>query len=277
MAIICRDHKLLFVMVPGTGCSVVGNALQEELDGTFFPEQPLRRDGRADIGRKHNTVPELLENDLLSEEERNEYLVFASVRNPFDRWVTYYQRYEGDWLEYYEGVSRRRIEREQENLDLSDDEIQRRWDQHEWRFQKLRRRQRIIRWLGFNTWMMGTLLRWAWNRDKGGRGDISRYAFPMLDGVDAVIRQERLNEGLTQILEHAGVDQQIDLPRRNATSGKKPYPEYYLWPTRMLAEAMLGDEMDALGYEFEGVVDDQSVVWLSDQNARRPSWRPASS
>ena len=38
MAIICRDHRLLFVMVPGTGCSVVGKALQEELDGTFFPE-----------------------------------------------------------------------------------------------------------------------------------------------------------------------------------------------------------------------------------------------
>ena len=266
MAIICREHKLLFVMVPGTGCSVVGNVLQEELDGTFFPEQRLRRDGRADIARKHNTVPELLESGLLSEEERNEYLVFASVRNPFDRWVTYYQRLEGDWLDHYEGVSRRRIEREQKNLDLSDDEIQRRWDQHERRFQKLRQRQRIIRWLGFNLWMTGTLLRWAWDRSKGERGSISQYAFPMLDGVDVVIHQERLNEGLNRVLEYAGVNRQIDLPHKNTTSGKKPYTEYYTWSTRILAEALLGDEMDALGYEFERMVDGQPVVWRSDQN-----------
>lgn len=261
MAIICREHKLLFVMVPGTGCSVVGKALQEELDGAFFPEQPLRHDGHT-VERKHNTVPELIEHGLLSEEEYEEYLMFASVRNPFDRWVTYYQRYEGDWVEYYEGVSRRRIEREQETLDLSDDEIQRRWDQHEWRFQKLRRRQRIIRWLGFNTWMTGTLLRWALDDGKGELGEISRYAFPMLGGVDLAIRQERLNEGLNRVLEIADVDRRIELPKRNTTSGKKHYTKYYTWPTRRIAKALLGNEMDRLGYEFEGPTDDLPLVDL---------------
>lgn len=271
MAIICRDHKLLFIMVPGTGCSVVGKALQEELGGTFLPERPLRRDGHTVVTRKHNVLPELVEHGLLTEEERKEYLVFASIRNPFDRWVTYYQRYEGDWVDYYEGVSRRRIERDRKNLDLSDEEVQRRREQHERRFRKLRRRQKIIRWLGFEAWMTGTLLRWAWDGNKGERGEISEYAFPMLDGVDVAIRQERLNEGLDHVLRSAGVEYHIELPRKNTTPGKKPYTQYYSWLTRSLAEALLGDEMDLLGYEFGGAVDDRSVIWLSEQNVTVPS------
>lgn len=268
MAIICREHKLLFIMVPGTGCSVVGNVLEEELNGRFLPEQPVRRNGHTLVSRKHNTVPELMEHGLLSDDERSEYLAFASIRNPFDRWVTYYQRYKGDWLDHYEAVSRRRIEREQETLDLSEEEVQRRRQHHDQRFRTLRRRQRIMRWIGFNTWMKGALLRWGWDSNKGERGSISRYAFPMLDGVDAVIRQERLNEGLNQILERGGVHRRVDLPRKNTTSGKTSYPEYYSGSTRLLAEALLGDEMDEFGYEFDGVVDNQSVVWLSDQKPK---------
>lgn len=263
MAIVCRDHKLLFVMVPGTGCSVVGKALQEKLDGRFLPEQPLRRNRHTVLARKHNTVPELAEHDLLREETRDEYLVFASVRNPFDRWVTYYQRYAGDWLEEYEGVARRRIERERKTFDLREEEVCRRRQQLRDRLRRLRWRRRIIRLLRFDGWMITTLIRWAWD-ERGGRGNIARYGFPMLDGVDVAIRQERLNEGLNRILEHRGIDVRIDLPRKNTTGGKTSYTEYYSGPTRQLAEALLGEEMDTFGYTFDGVADDQPVVWLSD-------------
>lgn len=263
MAIICRKHKLLFIMVPGTGCSVVGKALQEQLGGTFLPEQPLRRNGHTVVSRKHNTVPELTEHGLLSEEERRDYLIFASVRNPFDRWVTYYQRYEGDWLDYYEGVSRRQIERDRETLDLSDEEVERRRKQHERRFRKLRRRQQIIGALGFNVWMTGTLIRWALDSEKGTRGDISRYAFPMLDGVDLAIRQERLNDGLNRVLEIAEVDCRINLPKKNETSGKKTYTEYYSWTTRKIGEILLGQQMDKFGYEFNEVSEEDPIVKIN--------------
>lgn len=264
MAIICREHKLLFIMVPGTGCSVVGRALQEKLGGSFLPEQPIRRNGHK-VQRKHNTVPELIEHGLLSEEEHEEYCVFASVRNPFDRWVTYYQRYEGDWIDYYDGVSRRQIERDRKNFNLSDEEVERRVERHEAQLKKLRRRQRIIRALGFNAWMIGTLLRWALDDSKGNVGGITRYAFPMLDGVDLAIRQERLNEGLNRVLEIAGVECQIDLPKKNRTGGKKPYTEYYAWPTQEIGEFLLGGEMKKAGYEFEGPTDNREMIVLSEK------------
>lgn len=261
MAIICREHRLLFIMVPGTGCSVVGRALREKLSGSFLPEEPISRDGYR-VQRKHNTLPELIEYDLLSKEELEKYCVFASVRNPFDRWVTYYQRYEGEWVDYYEGVVRRRIDGKRENL--SDEEVERRFERLEARMNKLRRRQRIIRALGFNAWMMGTFLRWALDGSNGKVGGIARYAFPMLEGVDLAIRQERLNEGLNRILEIAGVDCQIDLPKKNTTSGKKPYAEYYAWPTREFGKLLLGEEMDELEYEFEGPTNDNALVRIGE-------------
>lgn len=271
MAIISREHNLLFIMVPGTGSSVVGRALQDELNGTFLPERSLCHYGHT-VGRKHNTVPELIEHDLLTEQEHQEYFVFGAVRNPFDRWVTYYQRYEGDWVEHEEDVLRRQIDRDRENFDLSDEEVERRMKRLENKFQRSYRRQKIIRALGFNVWMTGTLLRWALDTSKGKRGDISRYAFPMLGGVDAVIRQERLNDGLNRILEQAGINQRIDLPHRNTTSGKRPYAEYYSRPTRLLAEQLLGDEMEVLRYKFEGPIDDRSVISFSDQHLEGQPW-----
>jgi hypothetical protein len=262
MAIICQEHKLLFIMVPGTGCSVVGRALQEKLGGSFLPEQSISRNGHR-VQRKHNTVPELIEHGLLSKEEREEYCVFASVRNPFDRWVTYYQRYEGEWIDYYEGVSRRQIERDREKFDLSGEEIERRVRRLEVELRQQRWRQKVVRASGFNTWMIGTLIRWALDGEKGRTGDISRYAFPMLDGVDVAIRQESLGDGLNCLLRKKDVDCRVDLPHKNTTEGKKHYTKYYSWPTRSIAEYLLGGEMDVLGYEFEGPIDDSSLVYLS--------------
>lgn len=264
MAIICRQHKLLFIMVPGTGCSVVGRALQEHLGGEFLPREPHRVNGRVVVPRKHNRLSELLEHGLLTPRERGEYLIFATVRNPFDRWVTYYQRYAGDWLNYYEGVAARQVERDREAHDLSDREVQRRKRHHKYRFEQLRKRQRIMRWAGFNLWMKTTLLRWAWQAERGRRGQISERAFPMLDGVDIAICQEKLNEGLNDVLARAGIDITIDLPRKNETEGKKPYTEYYSWSTRQLATWLLGDDMKQFGYRF-GEARGPRVISLSDR------------
>ena len=206
-------------MVSGTGSSVVAKALRDKLGGTFLPEQPVRKGGRVVVQRKHNRISEVLEHGLMTPAERKEYLVFATVRNPLDRWVTYYQRYVGDWLEYHEGVVRRGIERDRERFGLDDREVERRHRQLNGRFKQLRRRRRILQAVGFNMWMKGTLLRWYWQgRKRSPSSPLRLFAFPMLDGVDVVMRQERLEEGLNQILERAEVSGYIHIPRENQYS-----------------------------------------------------------
>lgn len=273
MAVICREHKLLFIMVPGTGCSVVGRALRQKFGGKWLPERDVREDGKAVVQHKHNTLPEILQYGLLTEEERAEYLVFAAVRNPFDRWVTYYQRYAGEWVDDYHGFLERQIERERKEFDLSRTAYKRRLAHRDYQMRKHARRRRIIRMIGFNNWMKVTLLRWYLEGKNDARetGRLRPYAFPMLQGVDVVIRQEQLEEGLNEVLRIVGVEKQISLPKKNVTPGKKPYTEYYTASTRFLAEYLLGDVASSLGYEFQGLVEDAPVVWLNPE--RKPAIR----
>lgn len=273
MAIICRKHKLLFIMVPGTGCSVVGRVLKQELDGRWLPEQPLRKNGRTLVQRKHNTLSDIMAHGLLTEEERAEYLVFATVRNPFDRWVTYYQRYAGEWVDKYHGFLERQIERDRKQFDLDSEEYKRLLSHRDYQQRMHARRGRIIRAIGFNIWMKVTLLRWYRNGkgEKEGGGRLRPYAFPMLKGVDVVMRQEQLERGLNEILRVAGVEKQVVLPHKNQTPGKKTYTEYYSRSTRWLAELMLNGDQEAFGYSFKGVLDENPTLWLDKQEIGVPN------
>ena len=98
MAIICRDHKLLFIMVPASGCTALGDVLQKRLGGEWFPSEDLIKNNYK-IPHKHTSIQELLEYNLMTKRELSKYLKFATVRNPFDRWVTLYQRRVGEWFQ----------------------------------------------------------------------------------------------------------------------------------------------------------------------------------
>ena len=123
MAILCSEHDLLYIQVPATGSSVVAQVLRDELGGEQVPERSIRRNGQVVVSGPHCTVPELVAHDVLTREEIDSCLVVATVRNPFDRWATYYQRRAGeDWIEYSMGSLRRQLEREHDAYGLSDEE-----------------------------------------------------------------------------------------------------------------------------------------------------------
>ena len=92
MAIFCPDLNLLFIMVPGTGCSVVGNVLARDFGGQFLPAQDIMENGKVIHQRKHNTVQQIISDGLLEPQRIKQLLVVATVRNPFDHFVTYFQR-----------------------------------------------------------------------------------------------------------------------------------------------------------------------------------------
>ena len=266
VAILCPEHDVLYIQVPATGSSVVAQVLREELGGRQVPEQSIRRNGKLLVSGPHCTAPELIAHDVLSREDIDACLVIANVRNPFDRWTTYYQRRAGEeWIERSMGSLRRQLEKEVETHGLSHQEYEQRRRAIDKREQKQKRKGRLMRWVGFNTWMKYTLLRWRWTGARGSGPGLDEYAFPMLDGVDVAIRQERLNEGLNRVLEIAGVEMQAELPENNTTRGKKPYMEYYTWTTRALAEQMIAPQMERFGYDFEGPADDRSTIVLSEK------------
>lgn len=266
MAILCPEHDLLYIQVPATGSSVVAKALRDECGGKQVPKQSIRRNGQLVVSGPHCTVPELVGHGVLSRDDISSCLVVANVRNPFDRWVTYYQRRTGEqWVEYSMRSLRRQLEQEGDTYGLSKEEYEQRRQAIDEREQKQKRKGRLMRWVGFNTWMKYTLLRWRWTGVRGKSPGLGEYAFPMLSGVDVAIRQEWLNEGVNRVLEVAGVGAQIELPERNTTSGKKPYTEYYSWATRALAEQMIAPQMVRFGYDFEGPAENREMIVLSEK------------
>ena len=243
MAVLCRDHNLLFIMVPGTGCSVIGGVLRECLGGEWLPEKDLFEGPRLKIAHKHCTVPQLLEHGQLTHAELNDLTVFATVRNPFDRFVTEYQRLVGGWTE--QSLAH------QEKWRNAKPEHQ---AYHARRVKRTNRRVALAKALGFDGWLAGKLAKWRFETRWMPRDErherLMRLTYPLTEGVSTFIRYEALEDDLNRVLTEAGVTSPVQLPHHNKTPGKAPYPSYYSVFSQKLVERILQRELEAFGYVF---------------------------
>lgn len=255
MAILCRDLNLLYIQVPATGCSVVGRVLKQQFHG-------------EDLGQKHDDVPRLLERGVLSESDLDQYLIVANIRNPFDRLVTYYQRLNGAWIDEYFAFRRRDLERRRQSGLVGEGEVPKEQERIAREERRKRRRVRVIQGIGFNTWVVGTVVRWRLRDRHSAISEPDRYLhhlFPMLERVDVVLRQEQLEEGLNAVLHRQGVAEPVRLPRKNLTPGKKAYTEYYNAVSRRIIECLYAHDLNRMGYTFEGVEGAASLLYLDSR------------
>ena len=85
----------------------------------------------------------------------------------------------------------------------------------------------------------------------------SIYAIGDRIAVDRVLRYETLDEDLSEVLEHLGITEQLEMPRlRRYRSGRPHYSTYYSKDTRDLVARWYAREIEALGYEFHDAVGD---------------------
>jgi hypothetical protein len=259
MAIICRDYKLLFIQVPGTGCSSISDVLIKKFGGEKLPKlDVLLASNYKLVAVKHNTVSQLLRFNLISKNELNSYVKFATVRNPFDRFVTDYQRCVGCWWE--DNLSKqlqdpnspanrsgklnrllylRTMQREIKLARLE------RFEQWLWRKIVLPQRldQRISS--GIKSCFKGNSLSLTKDALK------INIAYPYIEGVDEIIYHENLEGDFNQILRKIGVNEFISIPHTNKTPDKIPYQDYYSLQARKFVEEELGKELAMFGYTFE--------------------------
>lgn len=264
MAIICREYRLLFIMVPGTGCSSVGDVLFRQFGGQWLPENDVMDGARRLVSRKHSSVAQLLEFGFITPDQLRHNLTFATIRNPFDSLVTTYQRLTGEWTELLisdrgrvqsmRGKPSQFVERVMRRKRTEIDRARRMG------FEGWLRRLLRTRTLAGRTWM------WARSGCRLARARERIYQpYPMIDGVHQLMRYERLHEDLNRILQGAGVTRAVDMPRRNVTPGKRPYTEYYSTRSRTLVERRLGRELDRFGYRF-GMEGEESCRELPKPN-----------
>ncbi len=144
MALISRKHKLLFVMVPGTGCTSIGNVLKEKFGGELIPQERLCRDGKRLVDHKHSDIRQLVKYGYISAIELPLYLKFATVRNPFDKLVTDYQRLVGGWTDNW-------LKKEEAKLDQSFSDLEKIYIRR--LLKKQRKAIRQAKEIGFEKWL----------------------------------------------------------------------------------------------------------------------------
>ncbi|MGC1305926.1 MAG: hypothetical protein WA885_01765 [Phormidesmis sp.] len=86
MAIICKEHDLLYLCTAKTGSTSVSSFLIEHFKGEWIPDENRMSRSGSLIDYKHSTLRELVENNLLDIKDIHKLNIFSTTRNPFS-WV----------------------------------------------------------------------------------------------------------------------------------------------------------------------------------------------
>jgi hypothetical protein len=226
MAIISRPHRLLFLMAPRTGCTGVGRVLSDSLSGEFLPREDLLDGaGLFLVQRKHSTLAQLLSHGILTSDERRSLFAFSAVRNPFDSLVSLYtkkaSKYQScigqpdSWVHKVRGYA--------EDMEY-------------------------CRTHDFNDWIQHGYASGALDRLRG-RGRRRLYG-DWADGVDFVMRFERLQSDFDEVLRRAAIRVELQIPMTNVTNRERDYRPYYSRKSRRIVEYAFADDLARFKYRF---------------------------
>ena len=167
-----------------------------------------------------------------------------------------YQRAVGNWTENFIEYQKARLAETHE------------WNEKKYLEKLIKTKTASIKWarkVGFDKWLEYNLgLHRKIDLITRIKGNIKSFidpyssmhrAYPLISGVDELIRFEHLEEDFNTILKKSGIirrDQWISIPKINKTSGKKLYHEYYTRETRVLVEKNYNKELKIFGYSFDG-------------------------
>lgn len=212
MAILCREARLLFIRNPRTGSTALARLLREKYGGEGVPV--IEKFGGPWYHR-HASLKQVLASGVIAPDAVGDYLKFSTVRNPFDSIASYYQK---------------RVDAGRSGEDI----------------EPLKKTNpRIYEEIVFA-------------RDHGFDEFVERYITrdnrPHLrmggEGLDHVLRFERLNEDFAEMMHRHGRPVLGSIPQYNATVGKRHYTDYYSDWSRSRIEEVYGRVMKRRGYGF---------------------------
>ena len=227
MAIICRSYNLLFIMTPRTACTAVGEVLCKHLGGEYLPQEDIvDSEGFFVVQKKHSKLKELLDNKLLSPEEVSSLKIFTTIRNPFDSLVSLYVKKRD---KYYPLLS----------------------DPESWvyRVPNYVEDIKFCRNHSFNTLIYKSYGRHLIKFILGhGRTSIFDE---FTQSANEIIRFENLRSDFQGILDMAGIQKKLTIPRVNITANRATdYRPYYSKLSRMMVEFILQNDLRKYEYRF---------------------------
>jgi hypothetical protein len=208
--------------------------LLERFGGESIPAADLvGPDGFIRVGRKHCTIKQLLAERLIPPDVSSHFTTVTSVRNPFDSLVSLYvkkrETYHGErflqdptsWVHKVRGF-------------VEDMEFCRTHSFDEWVMRR------------YSVSSLDKLL------GRGRRSLYGRYT----EGVENVMRFERLQQDFEAVMRRIGVEGDLTIPHFNATQQRRAsYQSYYTPEARRTVEYVFKPDLDRYGYTFETVAD----------------------
>tara|TARA_R100000455_G_C6240206_1_gene99328 strand:+ start:133 stop:801 length:669 start_codon:yes stop_codon:yes gene_type:complete len=197
----CLEQPFIYIRIPRTGSTSISKMLRDNNAWPHFYASLVR--------------------DLIGKEEYNNRLTFASVRNPWDRMVSWFLFNCNDY----------RANPEQ---------------------------SRVYRELGFKGWIMNGCPHSGWSPHHFAhqpKDPISQLSWIINEQgetiVDHVVRLESLKEDFEQIREKLGLSK-IIVPRLNISSKREhqDYRKYYDWESKEKVLEMYGDDIRYFNYQF---------------------------
>jgi hypothetical protein len=227
MAIICRQHNLLFIMTPRTACTAIGDLLCKHYGGEFLPsEDILDSAGRVSVPKKHSTLSELIKSGLLTSTEASALLKVATVRNPFDTLVSLYFKQKYKYQPLLE-------------------------DKTSWvnRSPTYARNMRYAQTHSFSRWILRKCSRQIAKRCFGIPPSMF---YDYTCGVDVVMRYENINADLHAALESAGMPTGVPIPVVNETTERtrKDYRSSYSRLTASAVRVAFSEDIERYGYRL---------------------------
>jgi hypothetical protein len=208
MAILVEGENLLYIQVPATGCSVVGNVLIEKFKG-------------VNIGKKHDSIRDLINKNMLQKEDLDKLVVVANVANPFDRFLTYYVRLTNNhWVN-----DSYRIQINKINASGADELVKSRTVEMvaKWRKRQFNRAV-ILKLVGFNFWVISLIFRnylMVFKSNAEHEKSLHELLFPMTDGVRCFLRKENLESDFNYLQKQILKSEFLyPLPKNNVTKNK---------------------------------------------------------
>jgi len=232
MAIHCPKYRLLFIQAPRTGCTAIETLLLERFGGESLPaENILDPDGFIRLQRKHCSIRQLLAEGLIPPSYAEQFTTLTTVRNPYDSLVSLYVKKRDTYQDLLTDPASwvHKVRGFVEDIEFC-------------------RTHSFEEWLT-NRYAVGRIERLL------GRGHRSLYG-RYTDGVEVVMRFERLQQDFEAVMRRLGVDGDVTIPSINPTRKRAAsYQGYYTPAARQIVEYVFKPELEQYGYSFEGFAE----------------------
>lgn len=205
-------------MNPRTGCTAISHLLEREFEGRYAPEKDIRDEaGSIIVQKKHTSIPELLQHEVVSHEFVSKAFKFVTVRNPFDSLYSLWAKKRVDYAPLFD-------------------------DPDSW----------VNRLPGYADDMevvkSGTFADWV--DFKFGTGKQQSLSFRYLPHTNFVMRFESLQQDFERVCLALGRPI-AEIPVKNKTAGRdKGYRDHYVGRSREQVQRSFGREINLLGYSF---------------------------